>query len=229
MPIRKIQKKRRARPRRYTRRRKTRTTAVVSRTVGFPDRIFTTLNYSELFALTYGGAGVPRVHQFMINNLYDPNFTGTGHQPLCHDQYAQFYLRYRVYGMRYKITFTNQETASYYDIAVQKRPNTSAPSLMEDFLESPYVQRGTLDVKGSGGAIRTMSGYASVAKLRGLSKKQVTYDEDLSALIGVSPTQTPSLNIIISNQNTLGTGSVNIRVQLTFYVCFYDRKFLTQS
>lgn len=35
-------------------------------------------------------------HVFKINNLYDPDHTGLGHQPLFHDQWALLYNNYRV-------------------------------------------------------------------------------------------------------------------------------------
>jgi len=35
-------------------------------------------------------------HLFRANSIFDPDFTGVGHQPLSHDQYALRYSQYRV-------------------------------------------------------------------------------------------------------------------------------------
>lgn len=50
-----------------------------------------TLNPS-VNALT--GANV--THQFRINSLFDPDYTGIGHQPMYHDNYTFIYQKYRV-------------------------------------------------------------------------------------------------------------------------------------
>jgi len=36
------------------------------------------------------------VNVFRVNNIFDPNLTGTGHQPMYHDNYSAIYTSYRV-------------------------------------------------------------------------------------------------------------------------------------
>lgn len=50
-------------------------------------------------------------HTFSANGMYDPDITGTGHQPRGFDQYMQFYQHYTVIGSKLKATFvTNDAT-----------------------------------------------------------------------------------------------------------------------
>jgi len=52
----------------------------------------------QIVLQTFGtsGADVPVYHQFTANSLYDPDYTGTGHQPLGFDQMMAFYDHYAV-------------------------------------------------------------------------------------------------------------------------------------
>ncbi len=61
------------------------------------------LNYADVITLA-PGAGAIVIHQFRAASIFDPDFTGTGHQPLLHDQYALLYGRYRVISAKIKVT-----------------------------------------------------------------------------------------------------------------------------
>jgi len=45
-------------------------------------------------------------YAFRLNSMYDPNFSGTGHQPQGYDQMASVYGRYTVYKVRLSIRIT---------------------------------------------------------------------------------------------------------------------------
>lgn len=67
--------------------------------LGFPRQIKTTLKYTETLKLT-AASGVFTTYFFSANGAYDPNITGTGHQPMYFDQYAALYNHYTVIGSR---------------------------------------------------------------------------------------------------------------------------------
>ncbi|QBX89277.1 capsid protein [Apis mellifera virus-8] len=69
---------------------------------GLPAKVMVRHKYVETFTLT--ATGIPSGYTFRANSMFDPNFTGTGHQPLYFDQYANLYNHYTVIGS--KITFT---------------------------------------------------------------------------------------------------------------------------
>jgi len=55
----------------------------------------TKLRYVSSFQLTYSGSAAG-VRSFSANGLYDPDITGTGHQPMGFDTYASIYSKYIV-------------------------------------------------------------------------------------------------------------------------------------
>lgn len=221
--------RRRAKPRikKYAKRTRSANVAVSSSTP-IPDRFITKMRYSSLHALVTGGAG-PVTHQYRINSIYDPDLSGGGHQPLGHDQLQTLYLRYVVRGMSYHITFTNQSTTDYADLAVVFHPNTSMASAMSTALESTYCRRSVVGPETGSRNITTMKGYVSVAKVRGISRNKVTNENDYNALFGANPIITPCMTIYVENQNVAAAIQVNVRVDLVYYVSLYDRIALSQS
>lgn len=61
----------------------------------FPSTKTVSLRYVE--NLTFDpGASTSAVNVFRVNSIYDPNYTGVGHQPMYRDNYAAIYETYRV-------------------------------------------------------------------------------------------------------------------------------------
>lgn len=67
--------------------------------LGFPKKITLTHKYSEIIQVT-STAPTPAVYQISCNSLYDPNATGTGHQPYYMDQLSALYQHYVVLGSK---------------------------------------------------------------------------------------------------------------------------------
>lgn len=61
----------------------------------FPNTKTVALRYVENITLD-GGSGSTAVNVFRVNSIYDPNYTGVGHQPMFRDNYAAIYEDYRV-------------------------------------------------------------------------------------------------------------------------------------
>lgn len=220
---------RRYRRKRMYRRRAMRSNMVVSRTSALPDRFFTTLKYSSIHTLGFTAFGLPAVHQFRTNSLNDPDLSGVGHQPLSHDQFALLYNRYRVYGMKYSCTFINTSTAEPVEYAVLVRPNPNTPTDWDVIHESPFVKKGTLGVE-SGAGIKVVSGYVSNPKTLGISKERYRIDDTFQAQMGVSPVfNGPVITFGVQSADGSQPSITIIRVNLTFYAEFFDRKVLARS
>lgn len=71
----------------------------------FPKKIKTILRYFQNDLLTSNSGSIVSTI-FRMNSLFDPDVTGTGHQPLYFDRYAALYNNYRVLGSRITTTFS---------------------------------------------------------------------------------------------------------------------------
>jgi len=106
---------------------------------------------------------------FNLNSLFDPEQTGTGHQPLGRDQYNTFYNRYRVLKVRVKLIFQG-------DPVVVSAPQVVG--LVADNSQSIYTDMDTaLEQQGAyhtltggyGGACVTIVRNYDLAKITGVT------------------------------------------------------------
>lgn len=69
----------------------------------FPKRLYNTLKYASTTTKTLT-SGVTSIHQFTCNGLYDPDISGSGHQPMYYDQLMAIYNHYTVLRSRFRVT-----------------------------------------------------------------------------------------------------------------------------
>lgn len=79
---------------------------------GFPNKMRTKLIYQEDIILDASAGGVVAKNQFTLNGLYDPNITGTGHQPLGFDNFMAVYSKYTVISATITVAAINYVTAT---------------------------------------------------------------------------------------------------------------------
>jgi len=84
---------------------------VINTGAGFPQKMVMTHKYCDKVQLT-STLGVITNYLFSTNGLYDPNITGTGHQPAYFDQMTPIYNNYTVIMSRIKVTFWADDTNS---------------------------------------------------------------------------------------------------------------------
>lgn len=82
-----------------------------------------THKYVEVVTIS-PAAGVPASYQFTTNGLYDPNVTGTGHQPSFFDNMTAIYDHYHV--ARSRCRFSILSTQSFRCSAYIDDDNTAA-------------------------------------------------------------------------------------------------------
>jgi hypothetical protein len=78
--------------------------------LGMPSRKLVRLKYVDTISIDPPAAGV-LAHYFSANGMFDPNITGTGHQPLYFDQWMAGYDHFTVIGSKIRVTPSNPTTA----------------------------------------------------------------------------------------------------------------------
>ena len=72
-------------------------TGPVNLGLGFPKKVKEIHKYAEIVTVSTGASGsTDGVYTFSANGMYDPNITGTGHQPMYFDQLGALYNHYCV-------------------------------------------------------------------------------------------------------------------------------------
>jgi len=190
------------------------------RGAGFADTLFVQLNYVESLNLSNGS---PRIqYTFRGNSLFDPDYTGTGHQPMYFDQYAAIYQRYRVLGSSIRVDCINAQglSACYFIMF----PNTEIATLTSIPLaleQSRARAANIMPIAGGGPAARYQQ-YCSTRKACGLTKGEF-YDDTYSSTVGNNPNQIWYWNLFWETTDSSSDVTVNAIVKLVYYVQFYDK------
>lgn len=185
-----------------------------------PQRYFTKMKYSETVSTTAAGT-----YAFNLNDLFDPNRTGIGHQPYGHDTLATLYNRYRVISCGYRITCNAQTNGNTVQMAVMPANELIAFTSVSEMRENP---RSKYTLASGGGPSQTISGKVYIPSLVGRSKAQYMADDRYQAQFGSSPSELAILNIKTANGADVDQAS-NIQVLLEYTVECFDMKHLAQS
>ncbi len=202
--------------------------------VGDPFKPFmmTKLHYSETFTFTTGTSGVYGVEQIMrLNSLFDPNFTGIGHQPYGTDQLALLYRRYKIHAVQLTLIWTDP-TNDGTVVAAQLQPPfgtfTLAGKAIDVVKEQPMSV--TRIINNTGSQTRIIKQYIPLHTVAGLSSLQYKADmTDFSAPFSASPAQVPLLRFSAASARGLTGATILCRCEMIFFTQVYDRIVLVQS
>lgn len=126
-----ISKSKRQYKKKRTYRRKTRRNIPL----GLPMHQVAKLRYAEQISLD-AAAGSLSSHVFTANDVYDPNYSGAGHQPRYFDQYMAMFSKFVVLGAKITIKACCNSTASVDILTnVTTSTNNTTPSDVVTFLE----------------------------------------------------------------------------------------------
>lgn len=172
-----------------------------------PKRVFHKFPYYTALNFDTGAvARVPSIYEFR-SSLYDPDFSGTGHQPYLRDQWASFYSYYRVHGIKYEIHLTQRGTIPLL-ITLQRNGYTEGASADPDVnYEHPTVAyRGVL----TSAKPCTIRGYMSVPKTEGISRFEFTGDDSYGAAMGSNPSKYSKLTLITQSEVASATADAYV-------------------
>lgn len=186
-------------------------------------RLRTTLRYSETIART-GLAAYDYVYN--LNGLFDPNQTGTGHQPKGFDQLAALYQRYRVFATRYKVIFSPNVSSIPVHCIVAPTNSLTAYVDASDIIEAPFSKNRVSIVYADP---PTISGFVDLATLNGKSRTAYAADDTTQALVTANPSEQLALHVFSESVDGSTTITTYFTILLEFDVEFSDAKQLAPS
>lgn len=164
-------------------------------------------------------------YQWRANSCYDPDKTGSGNQPLAFDQWSEFYDSYLVHAAKYKFTCNNGGNAiilGFFPDYDGDGGNITVPHLI-DKPDSCYM----LIDKNDGS--QSMEYYCKIQDYFGLSSPIQTTDTEYTADTSTNPTNEAVMSFMWSSLDGLLLSDVNVLVEITLYVEFFDPRELVQS
>lgn len=186
-------------------------------TTGFPTTKRVKLRYVD----TVNPAGItPTNLQFNLNSIYDPDRTGTGHQPYFSDTWATIYGSYIVEKVRFSIKYTGNTSDCYVTWAV--KPTSTFPSTFNEFKEA-LVPMGSRNLRlvsqNHADALNYTSRWMDLSKIL---KRKLEVDSDAAA-VTASPAQLAVLNFKFHSQDNSTNVTGLLYVEIEYLVSYFGR------
>lgn len=192
----------------------------------FPSRTTKTLRYSGNFGLT-STTGVVATYVLRANDCFDPDFTGTGHQPMGFDQMMVFYNHFCVVSARLIATFKSATgTAGTASIRVDA---ASTPiTVIDQIIEFGGLVQTELESIGGFGANKVLQMAISIPRMQGVSKSALTADPTLRGDAATSPTEITYFHLQLWNAAAV-TCTANVSFIMEQVVVFMEPRDATES
>jgi len=151
---------------------------------GFPDQLKCVLKYKEN-GISFSGTITPAAQVYRLNSCFDPNLTGTGHQPNQFDQLTALYSQYCVTAARLKVQVLNEGTVEADCALIYCDQNISTQSV-ENLSEARWsINKVAGQVNSGKSVITLMLPTASIANLQG--EKNLNTDPNNYSLVTTNP------------------------------------------
>lgn len=191
-------------------------------TRGLPDRIFTKLNYVDIQHYVANSSTINLGLQYQTS-IYMPRTDGNGHQAYLFDQWMpQFYLGYRVFGIKYDISCTSCQSQRAFWLGVRlshvNDPDTQLELAMEK--KNNRWVRGSNSL-GNKSNLR-LTGYLSVSKLTGEKPMTVKTSDKFASRYDESPAHMCYIIPYVATADTTNS-SFDLTIKLTYYVELFRR------
>lgn len=188
--------------------------------LGFPKKLKATLRYVETVTISLSATDEAR-YLFSCNGLYDPNITGTGHQPMYFDQLMAIYDHYTVIGSKITAVLLNAGPAGGANIylGVDDDASVNAGFLME---RSMYVSTATNDQSGP----KTLNNNWSASKTFGGS---ILGNDNLQGTVATNPTEVSNYVISVRTPGVVTDESFNFQVTIDYTTIFDELQSISGS
>jgi len=191
------------------------------------------LYYDSRFEMTQA-SGLLTVHYFRANDVYDPDSSGVGHQPIGFDQAMLFWEQFAVFSSKISVTFRSNTTDSMR-VGVFLNPDQTNPTIQQ-LMENGYCKSAVVQGAASASSI---SGYHAV-KTVNLTCDNVRYfqmknkeayfsNPNFIGNVASSPVELVYFGVFAFNQVNANPIDVFFDVELSYDVRFQEPRKLLPS
>lgn len=188
-----------------------------------PSRMDTSLRYCDIMKLS-SASGAIATDQYNITSLYDPDYTGIGHQPYGFDQISGLFNAYCVISWYGDFTFTcGTANVPMRVILEPKFNNATTVSNMSLSSERPFSK---VLIVSPGQTVKYRVTY-NLPQIAGMTLSN--WLQTCGAVPGASPTVSTYLNVSATSADYSTTGVICWSVDMKYRVRFTQAAVQTQS
>jgi len=188
--------------------------------LGFPAQKHVSMAYVSRHRLTTS-VGSVSMQQFRLNSLYDPDLTGSGHQPMGFDQWAAFYNHYVVTKCAYEIEFLDVSSTAPVQSTLAFHVSDDA-TIATDLEE--LTELGSQAAMASIYGPTVISGTVDIADFFRRPKNTLTLDSELRSAVTTSPSDVVVGSIVSQTNSQASSGTIDVIVKLVFTSVFMEPK-----
>jgi len=192
----------------------------------FPAKTTATLVYAEQINITLV-SGAYQNYVFCANGLYDPNYTGTGSQPLYFDQLMAIYNHYVVTESTITISPIIPAAATMCSVVLFQDDDTSTGSITNH--TSAMMRPGCVYAQTNGSvASLTPTSLKSTWKAKNVFTGDPVGRDELQGSASTNPPEGTYFYIGV-NDSSLSSSSIIINVVVRYKATFYELKTIPVS
>jgi hypothetical protein len=192
---------------------------------GFPNRMLTRLRYCDTYAVV-STAGAIGKQIMRWNSCFDPDQTGTGHQPLYFDSYAGVYDHYAVVSATAVVTFVSNAATSAVVVGCVTDDDVTTSTTLTTLLEQNNSK--TLLLPSVAGALSTRTIQMSWSAAEMFNIDPFTSETYKTAVSG-NPTEISGLLIWAAPVDGSSTTTTQVLVEMEMDVLWTELQTPTQS
>lgn len=190
-----------------------------------PKTFATTLRYHELVFLN-PSAGAVGLYVFRANSCFDPNYTGTGHQPMGWDQLSSMFAHYCVVSSRIKAVFAPVAVETALTVAgIQLGADQSVTGAWPVITEQALTNWTPFQGVGSGTVPKLPVVRQKFEAREFFGVKDPNSVREIGALVTTNPVDGAYFNIFLqSADQSSDPQNTNIIIDMEFDVVFSERE-----
>lgn len=171
-----------------------------------------------------GIGGVAQTMVYRLTSLFDPNFSGAGHQPIGFDQIMPMYDHYCVIGARVRVSATNLDRDPQH-IIMQIRDTATVGTNISQILENGATKHVIVNGEGNNNT-KTLGLNFSAKKFFG--KSPMDGDKYQGTLTN-NPNENAFLHLIVQPIEADNPGKIVYTITIEFIALLTEPKQLGQS
>lgn len=192
--------------------------------MGFPKKMLMTHKYFESFDMS-SSAGSTGIYQFCCNGLFDPNYTGAGHQPMYFDQCTAVYNHYTVIGAKMTATFSPAAAANTNTIV--------GAYINDDATVTPTIFGLIEQNKAKYGVMTTTQNFPTRVSQRWSAKKwfggSIIGNPNMRGDASNNPVEASFFTLFAFPQNLSATQTYNVQIVIEYITIWTEIKDLISS
>jgi hypothetical protein len=186
----------------------------------FPDRLVARMIYSEVLSRTAVGGFDD--YEFNANSIFDPNRTGTGHQPGGRDQWAAFYGRYRVLKCVARLRSVNTSATSPVRLVLVCTNDSTAFSDVATPVEQGRYTQSNVIAPLSGMDRAELIFNVDLPKITGRTEQEYLGSDQSQAIFSSSPGDVVPFHVIHGSMDGSAL-AVSFSITLEYTCELFDR------